>query len=180
MANGIVLIPADRAADAVVGELSLAENLSLPTIDRFYVRGWMRGGRLMRACTDLLDRFRVKPRDPNAAMSALSGGNQQRALLAKWLQLKPRLLLLHEPTQGVDVAARQDIFRLLRAAAEDGMTVICASSDYEQLGLLADRVLIFRAGHPVDELRGDDVTKDHITEACLAAPSADPVAEGSG
>jgi ribose transport system ATP-binding protein len=169
IAAGMVLVPADRPADAVVAELSLADNISLPILSSFVVGGRLRNGQLKQACSELLQRFRVKPPDPQALMGALSGGNQQRAVLAKWLRLDPRVMLLDEPTQGVDVGARQDIFRMLRAAADDGVAVVCASSDYEQLGVLCDRVIVFRNGRPLRELSGDDVNKQRISEASLRA-----------
>jgi ribose transport system ATP-binding protein len=95
---------------------------------------------------------------------SLSGGNQQKALLAKWMQTEPHLLLLHEPTQGVDVGARVQIFRMLSAAAEGGMAIICASSDYEQLAAICDRVLVIGNGQVVRELTGEDVAKERIAE----------------
>jgi ribose transport system ATP-binding protein len=165
----MVLVPADRAVDAVVADLSLAENMSLPVLRRF-VRGGRLRGRAIRAwCEQLLQRFRVKPPRPDALLGELSGGNQQRAVLAKWLNLDPRVILLHEPTQGVDVAARQDIFTMLRAAADEGVGVVCASSDHDQLGVLCDRVLVFRNGRPHRELAGEQVDRHSINEACLRA-----------
>jgi ribose transport system ATP-binding protein len=83
--------------------------------------------------------------------------------------MRPRLLLLHEPTQGVDVGARQQIFLMIRAAAERGANVICASSDHEQLATICDRVFILRRGKLTRELAGDEVTKERITEQCYAA-----------
>jgi ribose transport system ATP-binding protein len=105
---------------------------------------------------------------------ALSGGNQQKALLAKWLQTDPRLLLLDEPTQGVDVGARQQIYELIRTAAQDrGMHVVCASSDYEQLAALCDRVIVFGRGRIWRELAGAEVTKERIIEQSYAAMAAE-------
>jgi ribose transport system ATP-binding protein len=166
---GMVLVPADRAADAVVADLSLAENISLPVLSRFVRGGLLRGRAIRKSCEELLRRFRVKPPRPEALLSELSGGNQQRAVLAKWLNLDPRVLLLHEPTQGVDVGARQDIFTALRAAADEGVGVVCASSDHDQLGVLCDRVLVFRNGRPDRELAGEQVNRHSINEACLRA-----------
>ena len=105
-------------------------------------------------------------------MLRLSGGNQQKALLAKWLQTEPALLLLHEPTQGVDVGAREAIFGLVRAAAARGCATVCASSDYEQLALICDRVLIFGEGVIVSELTGSEVTKEQITAQSLSSIAA--------
>jgi len=102
------------------------------------------------------------------AYSALSGGNQQKVLLAKWFERRPSLLLLHEPTQGVDVGARYQIYAMVREAAAGGAAVLCASSDYEQLAMLCDRVLVFARGRLVGELTGEHVTKDRITAECLA------------
>ncbi|UGS33869.1 Ribose import ATP-binding protein RbsA [Capillimicrobium parvum] len=166
---GMVLVPADRPADAVVADLTLADNISLPVLSKFVSGGRLRNRDMKQACLELLRRFRVKPADPQALMGALSGGNQQRAVLAKWLHLDPRMMLLDEPTQGVDVGARQDILRMLRAAADSGVAIVCASSDHDQLAVLCDRVIVFRNGRPRRELVGDDLTKHHISEAGLRA-----------
>jgi ribose transport system ATP-binding protein len=114
----------------------------------------------------------VRPPRPGLDYGSLSGGNQQKALLAKWLQTAPRVLLLHEPTQGVDVGARQQIFSTIRDAAAAGACVLCASSDYEQLAAICDRVLVFGRGRVIRQLVGGEVTKDRITEQCYASMAA--------
>jgi ribose transport system ATP-binding protein len=103
--------------------------------------------------------------------ASLSGGNQQKVLLAKWFQTAPQLLLLHEPTQGVDVGARREIFQLLRRAAADGCAVLLASSDHEQLAAICDRVAIVRGGRVAAELHGAAVTQNAITDVCYSAAS---------
>jgi ribose transport system ATP-binding protein len=100
------------------------------------------------------------------AYQSLSGGNQQKALLAKWLQTRPSLLLLHEPTQGVDIRARQQIFQLTRKAAADDTAVVCVSTDYDQLAAVCDRVVVFGRGRVGRELTGAEVTKERIAEQC--------------
>jgi ribose transport system ATP-binding protein len=97
-------------------------------------------------------RFEVTPNRPTLPVSALSGGNAQKVVLAKWLQGRPRLILLDEPTQGVDVGARYKVFEAIRDAAADGAGVLCASSDYEQLASICDRVLILARGRVAAEL----------------------------
>jgi ribose transport system ATP-binding protein len=99
----------------------------------------------------------------------LSGGNQQKAVLAKWFQTEPRLILLDEPTQGVDVGARAQVFETIAAAARSGASILCASSDYEQLTAICDRVLIFNRGAVMEELTGDKINKSAIAQACYRA-----------
>jgi ribose transport system ATP-binding protein len=110
-----------------------------------------------------MEEFDVRPREPNTAYENLSGGNQQKAMLAKWLQTEPKVILLHEPTQGVDVGARAQIFGMLGDAASAGASVLCASSDYEQLAAVCDRVIIVARGRVASEL-SSNVTKDRIAE----------------
>jgi ribose transport system ATP-binding protein len=138
---GIVLVPSDRAREGAVGSLSVAENLMLPALDRYRAGLRLRRRRMVAAAGEVLSRFDVRPSDPHMLYESLSGGNQQKALLAKWLETRPSLLLLDEPTRGVDVGARPHIWALVRAAAADGAAVICASSDSEELATLCDRVL---------------------------------------
>ena len=102
-------------------------------------------------------------------MGQLSGGNQQKALLGKWLQRNPPVLLLHEPTQGVDVGAKKDVFERLRNAAIDGAAILFCSAEYEDLAHLCDRVLVFHEGHVTATLSGADLTEDRIVEQCYRA-----------
>lgn len=167
IAAGISLIPADRQRDGSVGSLPITDNLTLPVLKRYFIHAALSWSRMARDTRSLMASFDVRPPDPSLSYAALSGGNQQKVMLAKWLQTRPRLLLLHEPTQGVDVGARQRIMGLVREAVAEGTAVICASADHEQLELLCDRVLIFARGRLVRELAGAEVTRERITEQCL-------------
>jgi len=169
IAEGIVLIPGDRANSGVIGMLPVSDNVTMPVLGSVF-RAWMldRGGMVSRA-RDIGKTFEVRPADPTLPMSALSGGNQQKVVLGKWFQQKPRLILLDEPTQGVDIGARQTVFHHIRAAAAEGAVVLCASSDYEQLAALCARVLIFSAGEVVASLEGAEISKEAIAEACLGS-----------
>jgi ribose transport system ATP-binding protein len=174
--SGIALIPADRKTDGSVGSLPVVENLALAVLDRYFNGVSLELRRMRRETRALMQEFDVRPNDPSLPYGALSGGNQQKALLAKWFQAEPQLMLLDEPTQGVDVGARQQIFGLIRTAVgERGMHVLCASSDYEQLSLLCDRVIVFGRGRVWRELVGDDVTKERIIEQSYAAMAAEVV-----
>jgi ribose transport system ATP-binding protein len=100
-------------------------------------------------------------------MASLSGGNQQKVVLAKWFQMAPKLILLDEPTQGVDIGARQTVFGHIANAASAGAAVLCASSDYEQLAAICSRVLIFAAGRVIAILEGAEISKEAIAERSL-------------
>jgi ribose transport system ATP-binding protein len=172
MDAGLALIPADRQRDGSIGSLSVADNVSMQVLDRYFRGLRLRDREMRRDAAVLLREFDVRPDRPELLYQSLSGGNQQKALLAKWLQTEPAILLLHEPTQGVDVGARLQIFETIRRVAGDGTAVLCASSDYEQLEQICDRVLILGSGRVVQELTGSDLTKARITEQSLTAAHA--------
>jgi ribose transport system ATP-binding protein len=165
--HGVVLVPADRANAGVIGALPVADNVTMPTLaSRF--RRWMLRRRAMTAeAAEMSRRFEVRPADPTMTMASLSGGNQQKVVLAKWFQMAPKLILLDEPTQGVDIGARQTIFRHIASAASAGAAVLCASSDYGQLATICSRVLIFAAGRVVAILEGAEINKEAIAERSL-------------
>jgi ribose transport system ATP-binding protein len=163
---GIVFIPADRLAAGIVPTLSVTDNVTLPVLGQFGGSTWLVRGKMRRHAVDRIDAFDVRPRSPDALMSALSGGNQQKVVLAKWFQIKPRLVLLDEPTQGVDVGAREQVFAEIRKVSADGAAIVCASSDHEQLAAICDRVLVFSRGQIVASLSGDQISKSAIAEAC--------------
>jgi len=164
---GIILIPGNRQVDGCVQSLSVSENVTLPLIAQFFNGFLLRHREEKAAARVLLERFTVKPNDPELLMGNLSGGNQQKVLLGKWLQIAPTLLLFDEPTQGVDVGAREEIFKILRGETARGAGIVCASSDHEQLASICDRVLIFARGSIIQELSGTELTKEEITRQCL-------------
>ena len=164
---GMALVPADRQQDGSIGSLSVEDNITMRVIERYFKRMYLDRPSLRRDARGLIERFGVRPARPDMDYASLSGGNQQKVLLAKWLQTSPALLLLHEPTQGVDVGARQQIYQVIREAAATGTAVICASADYEQLADICDRVLILARGRVVRELLGTEISKDRIAEHCL-------------
>ncbi|MGH2860582.1 MAG: sugar ABC transporter ATP-binding protein [Solirubrobacteraceae bacterium] len=172
MGAGMVLLPGDRQGASGAGNLSVAENVTLPTVERFFTRGILRPGRERSHVLELLRQYDVRPPAPSHKLEALSGGNQQKALVAKWLERKPRIFLMHEPVQGVDVSAREDIARVIVQMASDGGSVIVSSSEYEDLARLCSRVLVFRDGRIASELAGDALSKERIIERCYATQVA--------
>jgi len=166
IAAGIALVPADRQKEGCEGSLTVAEDILLPVVGRYFARFRLDQRQMLREVQRRLDQFQVRPPRPELKYQALSGGNQQKALLAKWLPMQPRLLLLHEPTQGVDIGARQEIFRLLREQARLGCAVVYATTDYEQVAAVCDRVLVFGRGGRIVELAGEEINKERIIEQC--------------
>lgn len=173
---GQALLPGDRNGASGVASMSIFDNMFLPDLSRFFRGGRLRNGAMRTEARALGGSFQVRPNDPDMMLSALSGGNAQKVLLARWMNRNPRLLLLDEPTQGVDVGTRAMIFDALRRAAADGMSVLCASSDAEQLAEICDRVLIVARGRVVRELTGTELTKSEIAAACYASVAADMLA----
>jgi ribose transport system ATP-binding protein len=168
LSAGIALLPGDRQRDGVVDSLTVEANISLPVLDRYGRGSRLRKRQLIENTRRLLAEFQVRPNTPGAAMETLSGGNQQKVLLAKWIQLEPALLLLHEPTRGVDVGARREILATLRGLARRGVVVMCASGDHEELAALCDRILVFSEGAPVRTLIEAEISVAQIAAVCLS------------
>ncbi len=163
---GIALLPGDRQGASGAGGLSLSDNLFITDLRRFFRGGWLRRRHMTDMARKTAQDFDVRPPAPEKKLSQFSGGNAQKVLLAKWLRLEPKLLLLDEPTQGVDVGARQQLWKSIREAAERGASVLCASSDHDQLAQLCDRVLIFGRGRITASIAGTQLTKDMIAARC--------------
>jgi ribose transport system ATP-binding protein len=166
MRAGISLLPGDRQGASGVGSLPMVDNLFLGDLRSFFRAGKLRWVAMTGQASQTAMDFDVRPRAPTLKLSAFSGGNAQKVLLAKWLRLNPRLLLLDEPTQGVDVGARQQLWTAIRTAANRGTVVLCASSDHEQLAQLCDRVLVFSRGRVVAGISGPALTKETIAARC--------------
>ena len=149
---GIALVPEDRHVQGLVLEHSIERNLTLPHLPDFSRWGWMRRGAPARQAAIAIGRLTIKAPGPATVAKALSGGNQQKVVFAKWNAPQPRVLLLDEPTVGVDVGAREEIYSLVRAAAATGTGVLVVSSDLAELVLLCDRVSIVVGGRVLQTL----------------------------
>ena len=170
----IALVPGDRPRNGSVASLSAAENINMPVLSRFFKGMRLQRRGLHRNARSLMEEFDVRPPRPEFEYGSFSGGNQQKAMMAKWHQVAPHVLLLHEPTQGVDVGARQQIFNLITDAGSATAT-ICASSDYEQLTAICSRVAVVAHGRIAGFLTGSELTKERIADFCLRS-SIEPTA----
>jgi ribose transport system ATP-binding protein len=171
----VAFVPEGRLDEGLASELSVAHNLTLPRVRARGRRLRTGAGWQAEETAAMIAKLDIKPPDPDALISTLSGGNQQKVLLGKCLAGAPNLLVLHEPTQAVDVGARHDIIDAIREAAGHGCGVLIASIDAIDLAVLCDRVLVFRDGQVAAELSGD-LDQDDIVHATFgggAVPARD-------
>lgn len=164
----IALVPADRQVLGLAEQLTLWENIVMLVEDEHFRGGVFHRGELVQLAREAVERFEIRPPQTHAVTATFSGGNQQKALLAKWLIAGPRLLLLHEPTQGVDVGARRDIYRFVKSAATLNQTsVLWVTTDFGELAEVCDRVIVLSQGRAIDTLTGEELSDDAITAAAL-------------
>jgi ribose transport system ATP-binding protein len=174
IARGVALLPADRKGVGSLPELTVRENVTLPAI-RAGRAGWLSNRAERRDVGEWLRRLSVVPGDPEMPLKALSGGNQQRALITRWLRCKAKVFLMDEPTQGVDIEAKVEIYRAIRDAATDGAAVLVASTDNDELAAICDRVIVLRDGEAAIALEGAGLTSEAILEHSMERAGAPEV-----
>jgi ribose transport system ATP-binding protein len=166
---GVAYLSADRHGEGLLMSLSVRENAALASLDGFARFGVVRRREEIAAVEREREALAIRTPSLETAVAALSGGNQQKVVLARALLAKPSLVLADEPTQGVDAGARMEIYRILRDASREGVPMLVVSSDGLELQGLCDRVVIFSRGQVVGELSGDDVTEERIAHAIVTA-----------
>jgi ribose transport system ATP-binding protein len=172
--RGIAFVPEDRKHHGILATLPVRTNASLTRLPtRAGVPGWIHGAAERSGVLALLEKLRVKFSDAEQPIAQLSGGNQQKIVIGRWLQRDVRLWLLDEPTRGVDAAARQGIYDLLHTLADAGPAMLVASSDYEELAMLCDRVLVMSNGRITAEFTRETLTPDAFMAAAFAGFSAE-------
>jgi ribose transport system ATP-binding protein len=168
MAAGIAYLPEDRQRDAAFPQLSVGENLAITVIPRYWAHGVLNARREHRDAAELFDSYLITAESDEAPLSSLSGGNQQKVMVARWLRRDPRLLLLDEPTQGVDVGARAEIYELIHRAVSGGAAALVASSDFEELAQICDRVVVLWKGTVVAEIAREELQAERIAQLANA------------
>ncbi|MFZ0388262.1 MAG: sugar ABC transporter ATP-binding protein [Solirubrobacteraceae bacterium] len=166
---GVVMVPEDRKSQGLVLGRSIAENLDLARPEATSRAGFALPGRLEDAARVWIQRADIRPGSPAARVGQLSGGNQQKVLLSKWLACEPKVLIADEPTRGVDVGAKVAIHAMITEAAASGIGVLLISSELEELLGLAHRILVFRKGAVVDEFAGELTEREQIMTAAFGA-----------
>jgi D-xylose transport system ATP-binding protein len=172
LARGVSLVVEDRKSQGLCLDESIGFNLSLSSLGRVTRSGLVDEALERRVNTGLFDRVRIKAPDLRTAVGALSGGNQQKVLLGRALSTNPKLVLLDEPTRGVDVGAKREIYEWIDGLLAEGVSVVLVSSDLEELLLLSNRILVLRAGAPVSTLERDAASREAVLAAALGASDA--------
>jgi ribose transport system ATP-binding protein len=178
MRSGVGFVSSKRAEECVAGSLTTRENVyPNPATGGRSVLTPVRPNVERRRIRAALDRFDIRPRDPERAVGTLSGGNQQKAILARWLEIGSHLLVLEEPTFGVDIGAKAEIYSILREHAERGNAILLVSSDFEEVAGMSHRALVFRGGKVVGEVAKQELTLGRLTELASGAATGDGAGE---
>ncbi|KHT40744.1 xylose ABC transporter ATP-binding protein [Pectobacterium brasiliense] len=168
MAQGIAMVPEDRKKDGIVPVMSVAQNMTLAALDQFTgAFSMLDDAREQDIIRQSLANLKVKTSSPELAIARLSGGNQQKAVLAKCLLLNPRILILDEPTRGIDIGAKYEIYKLINALVKQHIAVIVISSELPEVLGLSDRVLVMHQGRIKADLVNRDLTQEQVMEAAL-------------
>ncbi|MFM0325795.1 sugar ABC transporter ATP-binding protein [Caballeronia glebae] len=167
---GMALIPEDRKTEGLMLPMSVRENLSFAALDRMSFAGVIDRDRQQSFVDRMMSLLAIKSFSVDAAVGSLSGGNQQKVVIAKWLVREPRILLLCDPTRGIDVGTKQEIYQLLRRLADEGAAIVFYSTDYDELIGCCDRVLVLYEGRIKKELAGPAITEQNLIASALDLP----------
>jgi ribose transport system ATP-binding protein len=168
---GMALIPEDRKNEGLMLPMSVRDNLSFAAIERFSQFGVVNREAEQSAIDEMIKLLQIKADGVNGPVSALSGGNQQKVVIGKWLMNKPRIILLNDPTRGIDVGTKQEFYQLLARLAEQGAAILYYSTDYDELIGCCDRVLVLYNGSIVRTLAGPDLNERNLIASALNLPS---------
>ncbi len=164
--RGVALVPADRRHQGLMLDRSIVRNIGLVSVGTLPSRTpWLRPGEMLDAARRQIDNLRIKVGDPGDPAGSLSGGNQQKVVIGKWLEIAPRVMLLDDPTRGVDIGAKREIYLLIRALADEGRIVLFRSTELPELVGLADRILVFYRGRIGFELPGPTTSDSQVLHA---------------
>ena len=168
-ALGIAFVPESRLTEGLVLQQDAESNITLSILKNFVRGGLLDFKARNRRAVELIEQLNVKPPYPAMQISKFSGGNQQKVVVAKWLATKPKVLIVDEPTNGIDIGAKTEIHALLRRLADEGMAVIMVSSELPEILSISDRVLVMRRGRINGEFDGATATQEAIMEKAVMA-----------
>jgi len=178
VAAGIAMVPEDRKASGFVGTLSVEQNMTLSSLDELSSRGYLPPSRERTAVGRLIEQLRIKTPGPTAPMGSLSGGNQQKVVIGRAAMSRPRVLLMDEPTRGVDVGAKAEILETMRRLAADGLAVVFASSELAEVRAGATRILVMSRGRITADVAAADATDEVLASAASSMSTSTEIAHG--
>jgi rhamnose transport system ATP-binding protein len=165
---GIAYVPEDRGSQGLIKSMAIRKNITMATLDKVSNGIFIRTAAEMSRAAAAIKRFGVRCRDPDQPIGQLSGGNQQKVVIAKWLEIKPRVLILDEPTRGVDVGAKSEIHAIMGELAREGVAIIMISSELPEVLGMSDRVMVMAEGRVTEILERSDATPERVGAAMTA------------
>ena len=165
--NRIALIPEDRRSQGLVLDHPVTENLTLPIIDSLKSRGFLSTKKILQKSLEIIQQFAIKAAQPSIRVGALSGGNQQKVVIGKWLATDPSILMMDEPTAGVDIGTKSEILDLVRAIADSGKSVILSSSELPELLAVSDRILVLKDGKVLTSLQRNEIPNEEFLQLAI-------------
>ena len=171
---GLALVPEDRKKQGVILEMAVRENMSLASLRRDQRNGFLNRRREAELSAEMIGALRIKTPSDRQVVQFLSGGNQQKVVLGKWLAIQPRVLFLDEPTRGIDVGAKQEIYKLMEELARNGVAILFVSSEMEEILGMSDRVLVMHEGQLTGELARHELSEEavmHLATGAVEAPA---------
>ncbi len=172
LGSGIAYVPEDRHQDGLVLDFSIAHNITLPVLPRLFPRLFLHARTEAEIAARFSDRLRVRTTGVDQAVSALSGGNQQKVVIAKWLAARPRVLILDEPTRGVDIGAKVEVHRIVSELAATGLAIIMISSDLPEVLAMSDRIIVLHEGRIAAEIARADASEERVMFAATGQHEA--------
>jgi galactofuranose transport system ATP-binding protein len=170
---GIVMLPEDRKSEGIVPGLSVRDNIVLAALPRLSVAGFSSKKHQDKVVEVFMRRLRIKASSPDQPVSELSGGNQQKVMIARWLAMSPKVLLLDEPTRGIDVGAKAEVQSLIDELAREGLAIVLVSSEVEEIVEGAGRMVVLRDGRVATELHRGEVDESHYLAAIAGEDETD-------
>lgn len=171
MRRGLAMVPEDRKRDGIVPVMAVGSNITLAALSQFSAGGLLREAQEQFTISESVKQLKIKTSSPELAIGRLSGGNQQKAILARCLLLNPKILILDEPTRGIDVGAKHEIYKLIGQLAEQGMAIIVISSELPEVLGLSDRVVVMHLGQVKACLDNNNLSQEQVMEAALRSES---------
>ena len=175
---GLGLVPEERKKEGIFPDMTVKDNMTIANLRNIsYLFGYIDKGIVRQDVDGFIDSLDIKTPSPDIKIKSLSGGNQQKVIIAKWLSIKPKILLLDEPTRGIDVGAKAEIHRLIRELAQRGLAVVMVSSELTEIMEMSDRVIVMREGRFLGEFGATEVSEHGIIELLSQQASAVEVTE---